>query len=231
MIHRPAGSATKGGFGETPTRSTDIRRSSRLLGAIGRDFVPHGSVADSVESSENPDESPTFADPPPGRFCGEGATFREITARPSEIRRNLHLPGSVGRDFAPHRSVGDCVASSESREKTLRPAGRPSFWFCIDGGIQWNPALPAEIGRNRHLLGADGQDSVHLESAVRRVEFSENTEKHAALRIPQPVAHSEKRRCLRKFPESHQMLSEPPRNRRLADLVAGVFRSRKAASR
>ena len=116
-----------------PTRSTEIRRNRHLLGAIGRNFAPRRSVADCVEYPGNPEKPPLFADTPPGRFCGEGVIFREIIVRSAEIRRNHHLPGTNGRYFLPHGSVGDCVESSEIRENR-RFSDPPPGWFCGDGG-------------------------------------------------------------------------------------------------
>ena len=187
------------------------------MGEIGRNCTPRRSVVDCVESSGNPEKSPLIADPPPARFFGEGAISMEIIFRSSEIRLNRHLPGTNGRDFVPHGSVGDCVESSESREKvadsrTRHPAGSPPM-----GEIQGKPARPTAIERNKHLLGADGRDSVHRRSAVRRVESSGNPENPIALRSRHLAAHSEKRRCLRKFAEAHPMLSECPSTRRSAD--------------
>ena len=77
-------------------RSAEIQRNRHLLGAMWPDFAIRGPFADCVESSGNPEKSPRFADPPPGRFCGEEARIRDIPTRSAAIRRYRHLLGRPG---------------------------------------------------------------------------------------------------------------------------------------
>ena len=65
-----------------PARPTTIRRNRHLLGTIGRNFVPRGSVVICVEYPRGRGKSPLFAGPPPGRLCGEGGASGELSPVP-----------------------------------------------------------------------------------------------------------------------------------------------------
>ena len=112
------------------------------LGAIGIDFAPHGLAADCVGSVVNPEESPLFADPPPGRFFIEGARFGVTISRSAEILRNLHIFGAIGRNFVPRGSVVDCVES-------------PGVLKNLRGSRSRRPAGSAAKGRSSGKLSPD----------------------------------------------------------------------------
>ena len=160
-----------------PARSAEIRRNLHLLGATGRNFAPHGSVVGCVEFPGNPEKFLRFADPPPGRFCGVGARFSENFDRSSEIRRNRHLLGAIGCDFAPHGSSADCVEFPENPDIPPRFAGpSPGRLFAAAARFMGFPTRSAEIRRNRRLHGATRCNVAPHGSVVDCVEFSGNPE-------------------------------------------------------
>ena len=173
---------------EIPIRPTEIRRNRHLLGAVGRNSAPHGSVVDCVESSGCPGKSPLFADPPPGRFFGEWERSMEISTRESEILGNRHLIGDIGSNFAPRGAAVDCVESAVNPEKSPTFADMPPGRFCGEGGaIQGNPPTrPTEIRRNRHIPGEIGRNFAPRGSVVDCVESSGDPEKSPRVADPPP---------------------------------------------
>ena len=100
-----------------------------------------------------------FADPPPGRFCGDGARFMGDSARRAEIRRNRHLLGPKGWNFAPHDSAADCVEiSSWNPENPRWSAEPPSGRLCGEGARfrEIPPDLPKFSGIATYLGGRGG---------------------------------------------------------------------------
>ena len=170
-----------GDIQRNPARSAGIQRKRRLIGAIGRDFAPRGSVIDLVGSPGNPEKSPRLADPPPGQYGG-------IPARSAEIQRNRHLLGATGRRFASHGSTGDCL--EHLREI---PADPPFGGYCGQGeAIETNPAMSAGIQRKRHLFGATGRNFVPPGSAARFGRSSGNPENVGGPRIRCPACSAAK---------------------------------------
>ena len=165
-------------------------------------------------------KSPTFAGPPIGRFCGEGARFSDITARSAEIKRNRHLIGVWvcvcvcvcvwgARNFAPPGSGFDCVESSENPEKSPRPTAPPPGHFCGEGDrFRETPTRPSEIRRNRHLLGAPWRNFVPHGSVIAFVESSGNPENLRGSRIRHPAGSSAKGRDPVTFPSDKPTCGE-----------------------
>ena len=87
------------GIREIPTRPTEIRRHGHLRGATGRNVVPPGSVADCVESAENPDKPPLSADPP-HRPAGSVANGRASGGSPPDQPRFGEMDTYAGRPGA-----------------------------------------------------------------------------------------------------------------------------------
>ena len=136
--------------GEIPAnsaRSAEIQRNPHLIGMGGCNFAPHGSVVDCVEiSSLNTAKSRWFADPPSGRFYGEGAKFRRSPTDRPELDESANYLGAKGRNFAPYESAAERVgASSENPEKSRTYADPPSGWS-FRGGARFMGSRP--IGRN-----------------------------------------------------------------------------------
>ena len=117
-------------FRKILSRSPGIRRTRHLPGAIGRNFASRGSVGDFVESSENFEKPPLFADSPPGRFCGEGARIMEMPTQSAEIRQNRHLIWARGGNIVSLGSVVACVECSGNPEKHPRLADHPPGRCC-----------------------------------------------------------------------------------------------------
>ena len=124
--------------------SRDSAKSPHLLGATGPNFAHRGYLEEWVAASENRANPPLFADPPPGRFCGEWARIKEIPARSAEIRRNRHLLGATGRNFVPHGAVVDGVEFSDNPEKSLLFADPPPGRFCGEGA-RLSDILPGRL--------------------------------------------------------------------------------------
>ena len=160
-IRRPAGAAVKGRdssisppdrprFGEIADylarwaqfrTSWICRRLRRTFRKSRKISAVHGSAA-----------------PPVLRRMGG---IREIPTRPSEIRRNRHSLGAVGRNYAPRGSAADCVKSSGNPENLRRSRGHRPAGSAAKGGPKRILARQTEIRRNRHILGAIGAIS-HL---------------------------------------------------------------------
>ena len=146
-----------------------------------------GSVADCVESSENPEKSPMFADPPPGLFFGEGTSIAEIPTRSAEIRRNRQLHGAVGRNFAPCGSAVDCVGLLGKPGKSHLFADPPPDRFCGEGSrFSDIPTRSADGRRNRHVLVEAGRNFVTPGCVCDCVESSGNPETAPLFDDPPP---------------------------------------------
>ena len=143
-------------------------------------------MVDCVEFPENPAKFLRPAGPPPGRFCGAGPRFRGIPTRSAEIRRNRHLLGATGCNFAPRGSVVVCVEFPGNPENSR-------------GSRIRRPAGSAAQGResaNSHSIGRDSSKSPHTwggrcnfaphGAVVDCVEFPENHAKFLLAADPPP---------------------------------------------
>ena len=161
-----------------PARPSGVRRNTHLLWAAVRNFARRGSVAICVGFSGNPEKYPRFSDQPAGRFCGEGARFRGVPARPHGVRRNTHLLGAIGRNYAPRGSVAQCVGFSGNPEKSPRLDGPPTGRFFGEWArFRGAPIRPSGARRNTHFLGEIGCDLAPRRSVAKCVGFSGNPEK------------------------------------------------------
>ena len=83
-------------------RRAAIQRNRNLLGAEAWGPEPHDPPADCVEiSPRNPENFRRFADQPPGRICGKGARFREISRDLAELSEIATYLGRIGRISRP----------------------------------------------------------------------------------------------------------------------------------
>ena len=139
-IRRPEGSATQGRDSRGP-HPPDRHTSKSPLTLAAREECRTSCVCCrarrniSSKWSGNPDRSRRFPAPPPGRIWGEWARFRGGAARSTEIQRSRHLPGAIGRNFAPHGSVKGGVESPWGPCKSRTPADPPTGRFLGEGSI------------------------------------------------------------------------------------------------
>ena len=95
-------------------------------------------------------------------------------AQSVEIQRNRHLHGAKGRNCAPREYAADCVGVSSGNPEKNSAVRRSATRHVLRlmGEILGGSARPAEIQRNRHLLGTKGWNLVPRDSAVDCVEIS-----------------------------------------------------------
>ena len=144
-------------------------------GMGGGDFAPHDSVVYCVEiSAMDTEKSRLFADPPSGRFCGEGARFRGIPPdllKLSEISAYLGFDGGELRTALPCGRLCKNISAKSRKYSDVRgSAARPVLRR--RGEIHRYSARSSEIHRMRRLHGAKGRNFAPRDSVCDCVEIS-----------------------------------------------------------
>ena len=152
----------------------EILRGRQYLLTLGRNSESHGSAVRCVESSGNPAKFQLVADPPPGRFCDEGAIFMGIPPDRPTFSGSANYFGRQGG--SPHLMIPRAIVGIylHGIVGEFRLFAEPPTGFCCGewGEIQRNSARSAEIQRTRHLNGAKGRNSAPHDSSADCVEIS-----------------------------------------------------------